>query len=412
LANNTEQHNADRKRLEEMLRSVGPDVTPSPGFKQKLLGQLVAKAQDGVSDAKPRRGRKRAVIIRIATAAAACLIFAVGFYFLAVGSVRDASADFAEMLAQVRSANSVSFDFKYTLPGEPQVRGRAYMKHPGQIRIIWPGGKIQIVDATRQKILILRPNVQKATFFKAKADANYAADPLKKLRQAGDSAGTLLGREMLAGQMVDVYQVALSEGSMKVWVEPQEEFPVRIESRLASEDGPAGVIVIDQLRWNRAIPASLFALDVPPGYTVECPQSQPTEESLIALMRICTDISDGVFPADMNAKAVLSLFVESKSCKMQTIAVGDKTAVAMDTYTRGIYKTCLRGLAFVTQYKENGSWHYAGGGLRRGDKNAPVCWWQPAGSETFRVMFGDLQIRDIPADQLPMQSKDVELNNE
>ena len=184
LQNNIEHNNEKIRKLEELLRSVGPDVTPSPDFKQRLLGQLVGeiKARGDNSDFTPGRNRRLTMVLRISMAAA-CLIFATGFYFLLVGNIPDASAEFAEMLKRVRKIKNVSFVLKCTLPGEPQAQGHVYMKHPGKARVVWLDGRIHIFNASEPKSLTLRPHMKKATFISSSGGTNYS-EPLKKLRQA------------------------------------------------------------------------------------------------------------------------------------------------------------------------------------------------------------------------------------
>ena len=201
--------------------------------------------------------------------------------------------------------------------------------------------------------------------------------------------------------MVDVYQVDIDKISMKVWVDPKENLPVQIEYSLIFEVTSVTVLVMEQMQWDKAMPDSLFALDVPPGYTEEHLDSNVTEESLTALMRICAEMADGIFPNDIEPLTVLNLFRESKLYNLQIITIEDISISEMDDHTKKAYRKCFRGLAFISQCKKNGSWQYAGKDVKRGDKHTPLCWWKPSDSEMFRAMFGDLQIRDVPSEQLP-----------
>jgi hypothetical protein len=40
-------------------------------------------------------------------------------------------------------------------------------------------------------------------------------------------------------------------------------------------------------------------------------------------------------------------------------------------------------------------WHYAGAGVKLGAADVPISWWKPTGSPTYRVVFGDLSVRDL-----------------
>ena len=33
--------------------------------------------------------------------------------------------------------------------------------------------------------------------------------------------------------------------------------------------------------------------------------------------------------------------------------------------------------------------------MKLGQADVPICWWKPEGSQTYRVVFGDLSTRDL-----------------
>jgi hypothetical protein len=39
--------------------------------------------------------------------------------------------------------------------------------------------------------------------------------------------------------------------------------------------------------------------------------------------------------------------------------------------------------------------------VKFGDGESPVCWYRPDGSETYRVIYGDLTVKDVPPEELP-----------
>ena len=40
-------------------------------------------------------------------------------------------------------------------------------------------------------------------------------------------------------------------------------------------------------------------------------------------------------------------------------------------------------------------WKYVGKDVKLGDAKSVVMWWRPKGAKTYRVLFGDLKIRDV-----------------
>ena len=51
------------------------------------------------------------------------------------------------------------------------------------------------------------------------------------------------------------------------------------------------------------------------------------------------------------------------------------------------------------------TWHYAGKGVKLGNKDAIVCWYKLKGAKnpnTYRVVYGDLSVKDVAAEDLPL----------
>jgi hypothetical protein len=45
--------------------------------------------------------------------------------------------------------------------------------------------------------------------------------------------------------------------------------------------------------------------------------------------------------------------------------------------------------------------HYAGNGVKLGDAETAIFWYLPEGSETYRVIYGDLSVKDVTPENLP-----------
>ena len=58
-------------------------------------------------------------------------------------------------------------------------------------------------------------------------------------------------------------------------------------------------------------------------------------------------------------------------------------------------------LLFFINTEAGESWHYAGDGVKLGDKTAPVCWYKPKGSPLYRVIYGNLGVADVAEEDLP-----------
>ncbi len=60
-----------------------------------------------------------------------------------------------------------------------------------------------------------------------------------------------------------------------------------------------------------------------------------------------------------------------------------------------------QGYVFIRFFKGQGQWQYAGQGVKLGDGSKAIFWYQPQESETWRVIYGDLRVEDVAAENLP-----------
>ncbi len=44
---------------------------------------------------------------------------------------------------------------------------------------------------------------------------------------------------------------------------------------------------------------------------------------------------------------------------------------------------------------------YAGNGVKLGEADKAIFWYRPEGAETYRVIYGDLSVKDVAAENLP-----------
>lgn len=60
-----------------------------------------------------------------------------------------------------------------------------------------------------------------------------------------------------------------------------------------------------------------------------------------------------------------------------------------------------RHLLFIRFFKGQGEWHYVGKDVKFGDAEKAIFWYQPKNSETYRVIYGDLSVKDVAPEDLP-----------
>ncbi|MCG7854167.1 MAG: hypothetical protein MIO92_16750, partial [Methanosarcinaceae archaeon] len=60
-----------------------------------------------------------------------------------------------------------------------------------------------------------------------------------------------------------------------------------------------------------------------------------------------------------------------------------------------------KGMLFHQILENQGEWNYAGAGVKLGDAAKAIFWYQPSGSQTYRVIYGDLAVKDVAGEDLP-----------
>jgi hypothetical protein len=65
-----------------------------------------------------------------------------------------------------------------------------------------------------------------------------------------------------------------------------------------------------------------------------------------------------------------------------------------------------RGITFVQQLPADSDWHYAGKDVTFGDAETPIFWYRPEGAETYRIIYGDLSIDEVPGSERPVDVKE------
>jgi hypothetical protein len=127
--------------------------------------------------------------------------------------------------------------------------------------------------------------------------------------------------------------------------------------------------------------------------------SLPREQNLINMLDFYTSHHvDGLFPETLNQTEIVTYIAKSGKFRepdMEGMKQEEKLKIGVETSTK-----FYQGLFFIMQLNPQ-DWHYAGQGVKRGAANTPVFWYKPDGSETYRVVYADLDVRDVAPEDLP-----------
>jgi outer membrane lipoprotein-sorting protein len=169
--------------------------------------------------------------------------------------------------------------------------------------------------------------------------------------------------------------------------------------------------IIREIAFDVELDESLFELEPPEGYafkTVESPSI--TEQDVIEFMGIVADYFDKTFPDRMPN------FIEGSSEELerfrraqQAVLTRRGASPAEIKLVEAMHSRWQTGIPgpgpmqiFITQQIAKRSWKYLGKGVKLGDRDRMICWYRPRDSRSYHVVYGDLSVKDVAPEDLPL----------
>jgi len=214
-----------------------------------------------------------------------------------------------------------------------------------------------------------------------------------------------LGEKEINGQKaVGFYVKGLGSIELTIWANKKTSLPIRIEFT----EGKTSTVttVIKNIEFDVPLEESLVSMEVPAGYTLKdttlapafLPEEQlvsnATEEDLVESLRIWAEIIlDGAFPDAIGTDHFIK----------QAAPLGSKLASLGHPLSEmeQLGSKYTKGMLFLQEFEFGGKWGYAGKGVKLGDADKIILWYQPQGSNTYRAIYGDLRVAEVAEEDLP-----------
>jgi outer membrane lipoprotein-sorting protein len=331
------------------------------------------------------------------TSAAAVLIVALaGIHFL-IGT--GTSVTFAQVVKPILNATTISYDF---IVGD-ETDGVVMQDIVTENRIRRTMGQTtMIIDMDNQKMLSLDNTKNVAVYLDIKGPLGEGTqiftklirETIRNLQQNEDFIPEELGKQEIDGRKAIGFRTGGIGEGMVIWADAKTAAPIRIELKIGQQ-----MSIIKNFQFNIPVDVSLFSMEVPVGYTLEETQldlSSATEEEFIAGLKIWIEVMrDGQFPEAITSEAYM------KDIPLMEEKVGALNLPAEEAEKLGIQY--IKGMMFINLFPVQGhsNLHYAGKGVTYGDHEQAVFWYKPKGSENYRVIYGDLSVKEVTAEQLP-----------
>jgi len=341
-----------------------------------------------------RRTIMKSKIAKLAAAAAIIVATVLGLHLF---NPFRATVTFADVIKPILSARTVVLDF---IVGSEETGPVMHDIVVGsRIRRTFSNmATIMIIDLDNAKMLTLDPPSKGAAYVDIRGPLREGTKNLlefvrKVITSLKDMPVQELGQREIDGQKAVGFLVRGHNEEITIWANPKTATPIRIELLYGQT-----LYILKNIEFDVPVEESLVSMDVPAGYTLSDKQFDMTkfsEQDFITSLRLYAEhLLAGSFPQTLSLEDLMN----------QTPRIGEKIGQLniSDEEKTQLGMTLGRGFVFFQQLGPNGvDWHYAGSGVKLGEADKAIFWYQPKGSQTYRVIYGDLSVKDVAPNDLP-----------
>jgi hypothetical protein len=411
--------------------------------------------------AKKRRIMNRIVSLAAAVALAACAYFGTSYF----GRKMDCGTVLAEARTQVENAKAMTWkdtgfiDFMNengkTLWVETQVSRYAFHAPGMYRRDDYRVGQITftcITDNVGLRQLQVNHRTKEATLRELTMPEDDPRGPFLAISENRQGNLQWLGRKEIGGREVNVFRSTEQHNPLKFrgespktgwttdyWVDVKSKRLVRRQwpgtdiydpGKDPLRNNPTGekkgmimmgiCFVADEMEYDVKTADSLFSLDPPKGYALKVERRpQVTEKDMIEHLGVIAEYYRKSFPDRYDEAAAY----HDKAVRGRAVPIWSPPGEELESFERkheqdrtpaenkivkARHRYIWSGLNlgpfrhFIRDHAVEGTWQYVGKGVKLGDKDRIVCWYKLKGANTYRAVYGDLSVKDVTPDALPL----------
>ncbi|HSZ59871.1 MAG TPA: hypothetical protein VK797_29790 [Tepidisphaeraceae bacterium] len=316
---------------------------------------------------------------------------------------------FGSVVQQLHDAQTMTAELSVQQEGM-SISGKMMYMAPGHFRTDMAGGPPEIVDLQAGRILLVDDAHKNAIVMKIEQQDQSAAaaastvDWFERLRNIGRNAGKPQGETQINGVRAQQFNVQENGQPLTIFADAKTGAPIRIETMVKIGD-KSMLMTLDQVVLDQPLAQSLFSTDVPAGYTQQQTTVSGAAYGEADVVKFLGDFADrtGVFPpsvGDMN-KALAPVSDQIKAQRQN--APGSGKSLPPAEFMQFMVNAG-RALMFVKQLPASADWHYAGAGVKKGDAGKAIFWYHAKDASSYRVIYGDLHVADVPVSGAPQNT--------
>ena len=332
-------------------------------------------------------------MIKIAAAAAVIIVATLGINYIMAPSVT-----WAQVIEPILNAKTIVFDMILGTDDTGMVTHEIVVGSRMRRNMSNMPNMTMIIDIDNATLLALDTEAKTAVYADMAGELgdrhrSYIKFVRQIIRQLQDGQVEELGEQVIDGQKAIGFVGRSQNEEVRIWADPETALPIRIEAQIGQEFS----FTMKNFEFDAAVDESLVSMDVPDGYTLQetnLDLGNAAEEDFVESLRIWAEIiGDGTFPEAIGTESAM---------KQMPLLVQKVTAMQVsEEKGTEIGMSFAKGMLFHQILESQGKWNYAGAGVKLGDADTAIFWYQPEGSETYRVIYGDLSVKDVTPEDLP-----------
>jgi len=385
-----------RSRLVENGKAMGQS-----GLEDDVMNRIVREQSARLKAAGTagtvlnlRRRIMKSSIMKLAAAAVIIIAATVGIFQLGSGTVT-----WAKVIEPILNARTIICDmiigddennpFMHEIIVGLRIR-RTVSNMPNMTMVI---------DLDSAKMLVLDSESKTASYVDIQGDlkdrtqsfVNFLRDVITKMKDNPNIEN--LGEQIIDGHKAAGFTSRGPNEEVTIWADAKTALPIRIYFRVGQMRA-----VLKDFELDAPVDDSLLSMDVPPGYTKKDSQfdlGNANEQDFIESLRVWAKvIGDGTFPDAIGTEnAMKEIPILGQKLDKLNLPEGQATQMGM---------VFGKGMLFHQIIDTRGDdWHYAGAGVKLGNAEKAIFWYRLKGAETYRVIYGDLSVKDAAAENLP-----------
>ncbi|MBN1508103.1 MAG: hypothetical protein JW955_14725 [Sedimentisphaerales bacterium] len=378
----TSSRQVDRRILADALEDLGKRRVDRVAVRRPGVWRIAMNTKTG----------------KLAAAAVVAIAVLVVVHFL--GNPLSPTLTFAQVIQPILRANTAVLDIIIGTEGEgtPVIHDMIMGSRIRRTLSNVPQN-VSVIDLQTSRILSLDESKKEAVFVDLKGlppipnYLDHLKNVLVKLQDSPHFVTEDLGVRQIDGREAVGFHSTNPKIEITLWADTKTGLPIRIDQK----EGQLNVIC-KNLQFDVPLEETLFSMEVPDGYTSQG-QTQidlmgATEEDFIEGLRIRAEIfRNSYFPDGVGVDDFMRS-IETMQGKGEELGLSAEQEAELGMKLN-------KHLLFIRFYKGQGKWYYRGKGVKLGDADTAIFWYRPKGSETYRVIYGDLRVEDVARENLP-----------